>query len=565
MSKKFLNRVVSAILMIAVASTMFLGGVVNAETTATATYTIHDYAVVTSGSTQSSAYVTFESETPFSLVRFQVSATSPLTLSSAEFVEGTMADDTSATESLVSYELATEDDPAAVMAEIINEEDIKNRNYYKSITIKLNFSGGVNPWVQYLVTLGETDMSAMGESTIFTVTEATLEDAINYIHAHTYGAMPTNRTDATDTYYSIGTFKCRYCGDEIKQLAPDNVANDPSTTERGIISSLVVHAMSVSFNDDGTMNIHAYVNSPYYHLQLVVCPTDGYKYHQFGGNANDEGQGKEDISVLDGEQVGIGEYIFTFTGIPAKDIGEKLLFTVFAEGAKTGGKLYYGPSKTYSLADYCYDVIEGGENVVGKEDGDDELYASLLDYGAAAQVYAGETNEDNLANAKLAEKDAYKTAMDDAEMEEITANNSEGFTNENCKVYGTSLILRANASLKFYFALNGDYRDNENVVITLMRGSTELKSLTASQLQHADSSGRYYAYTLDVPPKQLEDVITVDISVGENESYSGTYSVAGYARAAYYNDNASEALKNVSKALVYYGRMLEARYPSTVA
>ena len=71
MSKRLLNKIVSAILVLAICSTAFIGCVVSAEEP-TATYNIHDGETIAARDPDGSVEVTFTSNTPFAAVNFLV-------------------------------------------------------------------------------------------------------------------------------------------------------------------------------------------------------------------------------------------------------------------------------------------------------------------------------------------------------------------------------------------------------------------------------------------------------------------------------------------------------------
>ena len=601
MSKKFLNRTVVAILVLAIISTMFLGGVISADTPAEATYEITG-SVEMPGDKQVSAEITFESDTPFSDVRFQVDTSKVLLLNTSNGTYSEATDDPIALSGAELVDAVTvsgsqqpyievsgptkgfEDDPYAVLFEGAEG------TLYTSITLKLNFvsidgsdknssANGVSGWRRYVIDIPVVEMSGEKAYTTFNVTnKKTVIDPFDqnftdFIHVHCYNSKSIFNDGKfgpkvpEEGHYAVQTAGCYVCGNMSPQVKFDDRVIDDFY--------LVVRGISTSYNNDGTLNIHAHVDgipNIQTNLQLIVCPSDGNKYHQYGGN-NEEGQAKQDISVVTnlspssyaGNGLSADAQMFTFTGIPAKDIGDKLYFTILSdevrtttdeEGQETSTTtLEFGPTTSYSLADYCYDVIAGGENVVGAQEDDAVLYASLLDYGAAAQTYAGET--ENLANEKLAEnfKNAYTNCELNVTDEVITEN-----VVEECRVYGTSLILRANASLKFYFVLDGEYKGDESVIVTFTNGENQLASIPASQLQHANKSGQYYAYTLDIGSTKMREPITVTISNTDGEIFKGQYSVEGYAllakAAAEQNSASYQPLANVTKALVYYSDKL---------
>ncbi len=598
MSKKFLSRAVAAILMMAIITSMFLGGTVSAETVE-ATYDIK-CSVELQGDTEAYALVTFTAaqNEPFSAVDFIVdssevlavatngscsaSTADPIALVGAEFVSAEMSDGGVAFVPEIGVSGPTEefpDDPYAVLAvgDGAKDNNVQDdtRRFYNSLTLRLKFEqidgpdngtgvSGLGTWNRYVVKIDDINMSGENSKTYFNVTnsdsvttstESAFED---YIHVHTYSRSigAVNKEE----YYEFYDTTCRLCSTPIKQVRPDDAT-------RTMESRYAVRGINTYYNEStDTLDINILTNKrDGYNFKLIVCPSDGYKYHQFGGNSEVEGaQSRENISVIEGEEEG-GYIKFTFTGAPARHIGDDLLFTVLADN---GTSFSCGPTKAYSIADYCYEVVNG---TAVYSDGstptaaDKALFASLLDYGAAAQTYAGETAT---ANAELAEE--LKNAYNAVTLSQTNTEPENIAELADCKVHTTSLILRTNASLKFQFAFNGEYKQNEKVEVTFKNGEETLATVNATQMQYDEKSGRYHAYTLDIGSRQMRTPITVTITYDGTEMFVGTYSVEGYAiKAQAKLDEATTEnniakytkLSNVAKALVYYNDMLLKRFP----
>ena len=120
-----------------------------------------------------------------------------------------------------------------------------------------------------------------------------------------------------------------------------------------------------------------------------------------------------DISTADGVIAGVthdatqGIYGVTTMGIPAQNLGDMIYFCVYAE--MEDGTFVYGKQAQYSPTTYAYNKLNGNADAQTKA-----LYVAILNYGAAAQTFLGDT--DSLINANLTAEqrslaEVYRTDM----------------------------------------------------------------------------------------------------------------------------------------------------------
>ena len=107
------------------------------------------------------------------------------------------------------------------------------------------------------------------------------------------------------------------------------------------------------------------------------------------------------------------------------------------------------------------------------------------------------------------------------------------------KLAGYDISLKGNIALNFYFSLTEETLANENakVVFTFADGDT-----SEIFVKDAAVSGNYYAFTCEVPAKEMADEVKAQLitSKGEGEAYS--YSVQKYAE--YIINEAEKAQEN---------------------
>lgn len=102
-------------------------------------------------------------------------------------------------------------------------------------------------------------------------------------------------------------------------------------------------------------------------------------------------------------------YVVTTEGIPAKNMADDLWFAIYAE--LSNGTYYYTKLVNYSATTYAYSLLGSGDAQL------DALLVSMLNYGAAAQVYF-QHNTDNLANKDLTE--AQQTIVEEYRSDMLT-------------------------------------------------------------------------------------------------------------------------------------------------
>lgn len=229
------------------------------------------------------------------------------------------------------------------------------------------------------------------------------------------------------------------------------------------------------------------------------------------------------------------KYVFSFAVAPHQ-MGDVLTaYLVFSEGEN----VWNGTSVTYSVATYCYNMLNSTEDSKFKA-----LLVSILNYGAAAQVAVGYDVE-NLVNSKL--------NGDDQKVEYARPDASSSQTElEGATVQWTAagLLLQDKIVIRFAFVTAEKIED--------LRVKVQINEEAYYVTEFAKAGeNTYYVYIEGLNATQLYDNVTVTVIKGEEEvvSSSLTYSVAVYANKvlAYDGVEGYGKLVGLVKALMVYG------------
>ena len=162
--------------------------------------------------------------------------------------------------------------------------------------------------------------------------------------------------------------------------------------------------------------------------------------------------------------------------------------------------------------------------------------------GEVAYLLQGEQTED-VWGQKIGE-DNYPVLGGDKVYVKTDAEGNTVYSNEAAeektdKLAGYDISLKGNIALNFYFALTEETVADENakLVFTFADGDT-----SEIFVKDAAVSGNYYAFTCEVPAKEMADEVKAQLitSKGEGEAYS--YSVQKYAE--YIISEAEKAQEN---------------------
>ena len=324
-------------------------------------------------------------------------------------------------------------------------------------------------------------------------------------HTHSYDPVITPPTATKDGFT---TYTCS-CGDS---YVDDYV---PAVG----IGELKFSGASLVLMDDLTVRFSADAN-----LFITDAYTQPYAVFHTGSK----------IQTVTDYEISGGKYIFSCTNLAPSQAGD----TITAELHATLNGEEETFSIDYSVARYCYDILEETDNPTLRT-----LLVDLLNYGAAAQVYSWYKDK-TLCNADLtAEQKAWGTTADPV----LTSHLDEEYeTVENPKAVweAAGLVLDHAITMRFRFTAE----NIENLIVKIRCDDQEwtISSFEAS----ADKENQYYAYFNGLTARQMRQVVYVTVYEGDTAvSNTITYSMETYAC----NKQDEPRLGDLVKAMMRYG------------
>lgn len=233
-------------------------------------------------------------------------------------------------------------------------------------------------------------------------------------------------------------------------------------------------------------------------------------------------------------------YVFTFDNIAPDQMNDTISATLHAE---FNGVKYVSETKEYSVAQYCYNILE--------KYSDDEnaklrtLLVDLLNYGSTAQLYT-EHNKENLANAKLTEKQKSFATKDKPIL--TTVKNTAYKKIDNPSVNWKSAGLNLQKSVALRFKIASDSIEGLSVKVETASGN----SWTIGAKAFNKTSSGYEFLFNELGAGQMSEPIYLTVYRG-NTVVSNTicYSIESYAYAK--QGSTDEALNNLLSAMIKYG------------
>ena len=224
------------------------------------------------------------------------------------------------------------------------------------------------------------------------------------------------------------------------------------------------------------------------------------------------------------------EYKFTFRGIAPQCMGDNIKAELIHDG------------KVIETIDN-YSVLENLDNI--KTESNTSIITELVNYGAAAQVYA-DYKTDALVNAN------YPGSVADYLNDNIAANEdrTHGAPLENARFTAVG-VYHADAN-KIYVKLTADDISKVTVKISDLEGNTT----DAVIEEYKYENGVYIVYTEDIKVLDFDKLYIFELYYeGVENPQPLTYSVNAYAKAKYQAEDAATA--NLAKALFAYNFMAE--------
>jgi len=245
-------------------------------------------------------------------------------------------------------------------------------------------------------------------------------------------------------------------------------------------------------------------------------------------------------SLVDGESC----YVFSFTGLAPQSMNDVIYATLIAQkdGVESASK-----SMEYKVSDFIYLQIEETKDEYLKT-----LLVDLINFGAAAQVYANYNTLD-LINTKLTEEQqAYGTATLRPLTGSITV--PETSTSDKAQWQKVGLIFKNRIGIVGYFvtsSLDGGYLrvdDSDRNVLRIIRET----GLTVTN--RADGS-KLYSFEYDsLAATQLGDVLQFTVCDKSGNEISGTYvySIESYIKTVL-EGNPTKTVKTFLEEAIKYG------------
>ncbi len=507
MSKKLLNKVISAILVLAICSTAFLGCVVSAADVGTVNVAVSS-AVLEEGTKVATSKVTISSEAEFVAGIFTVSATDGLKLSDASINNDGWYVQCNTTNNKVLFQAWTDADLTVAPA--------------TSAEITLTFDATMVAGTNYEVSVTELDITNITEDT-YTVGTNTAGN----LHIHKY-------EEEGEVIGNVTVYECiAGCGATISQLNEKVDIDDVRNTEEGKNDLNNSASLNITFTQNGDLTLNFLNSEVADNTYVAVLDGDNSveKLLTSGGKIDD-----------------LNAYQVAYTEGGVKSIADEVKIT-FVKTDAEGKILSASEPYTTSVATYCTRVIDA---VTGYTDKEKNYCKALLNYGKAANDYF-EYGSDALAGLDNKYVDTYEDLELNA-LDTLYQDGSAGwyFASANV-IFENKPIVRLcvnvdkdvieAGTIKF----NVSIVDGEETVISKVVG--------VDGLVESNKKNRYYIYVRDIPAKYYDATIDLTDNVTEDTETFGKYSLETYAA-----NMAETEVGDLSRIMIAYGKALAASF-----
>ena len=239
-------------------------------------------------------------------------------------------------------------------------------------------------------------------------------------------------------------------------------------------------------------------------------------------------------------------YVFSYKGINPQLMNDNVTAVLHA---KNKSEEYTSPEKIMSVKEYAYTMLDRYS--------DDEhsklrtLLVDLLNYGAAAQIYAG-YQTDNLVNSDLTDVQKDWASKDTTEFKNIRNLNYKTISNPTAEWKTCSLVLKNSIMVKVKFSA----KDVENKTVEIVLKNAKFTYTKDDFVNNGD--GTYYVYCNELFANELSDDLLFTIyENGKPCSNTMLFSVESYARLV--RDNYKDKpLDKMTTAMMLYGKSAKA-------
>ena len=255
--------------------------------------------------------------------------------------------------------------------------------------------------------------------------------------------------------------------------------------------------------------------------------------------------GKKEEKVTDYKETD-KYYVFSYKGVNPQLMNDNVTAVLHA---KNKSEEYTSPEKIMSVREYAYTMLDRYS--------DDEhsklrtLLVDLLNYGAAAQIYAG-YQTDNLVNSDLTDVQKDWASKDTTEFKNIRNFNYKTISNPTAEWKACSLVLKNSIMVKMKFSA----KDVENKTVEVVLKNAKFTYTKDDFVNNGD--GTYYVYCNELFANELSDNLLFTIyENGVPCSNTMLFSVESYARLV--RDNYKDKpLDKMTTAMMLYGNSAKA-------
>lgn len=258
---------------------------------------------------------------------------------------------------------------------------------------------------------------------------------------------------------------------------------------------------------------------------------------------------------FDAEQ---GLYQAFTEGIPAQELGDEIFFCVFAK--LSDGSYVYSKQNSYCPVTYAYNQLSKDIDQANKA-----LYVSMLNYGAAAQIYLN-YRTDALVNNGLTEQAQSLVKEYQSDMvQSVTTPDSEKQGSFRKTTSGFSL-KHATVSLEGAFAINYHFTPNETVNGDIRFYLWDQAAFSAAQTLSADNAldtfvlsqedGQYIAAVQGIAAKDINRPLYVCAVYSDEAGNQYSSGILPYSLGYYCGRqilNGSEEIRPMAQAIAVYG------------
>ena len=474
MSKKLLNKVISAILVLAICSTAFLGCVVSAETY-TGSYTIVGSAYAEAGEF-ADAKVKIKSENAFVAGIFTVDADSALDFYTAKVVAATTKE---GAEKLYP-DIHTNSDNNKILFQGFND-DGTGLTEYTEIEVLLTFkTTSLVAGKEYSVNIKDIDVTDIKEA-VYSITG----DA-GFVHVHKYNDGVVEG--------DITRYTCTKCDAVKTETTKSDVKLEDITGEDNGLTEVEGAGAAITFAPNGDIA-----------LDFVTVVPEGATVYL--AQVDEEGNITK-LTSTDGKISGKDAFQNFYAG-GVKTIADSINAS-FVVADSEGNLVSKSATVSLSIADYCTTVIDE------YPESDDAKYCkALLTYAKAASKYFDyESALADITDDKYVDNNPTFDYADD-----VTVNaGTNGW-----KLKSATISLKVKPTITLGFEI--DKAKLENIAIKVNIGNDH--DFGKLDLKYDEKKDRYYLEIVDIDAANVSKDIVVTVN-GDTDDVA-EYSIKAYA------------------------------------